>query len=93
LRWEADPQKVSRAYVGRFTYAACHSTKWLKSSWERLSEKSLRCPKRGPTRHPNRPIRPVLTPIHVPNTRPEHHPHPFSEGFKTAFSEVPEVRF
>jgi hypothetical protein len=35
-----DPQKVSKAFVGWLTYAACHTAKWLKSSQERLGERS-----------------------------------------------------
>src|SRR5918997_2809445 len=52
------------------------------------SEKSRRYPKRGPTRHLNRLVRPVLAPIDGPNTRPERHPHPFSDSFLTEFHEV-----
>src|SRR5215211_8749047 len=47
----------------------------------KLSEKSRRHPKRGHTRYPNRPLRPILAPIHWPNTRPERHPNPFSDSF------------
>src|SRR5215204_5787534 len=43
----------------------------------KLSEKSRRHPKRGPTKHPTRPVRPVLDPIEGPDTRPERHSHPF----------------
>jgi hypothetical protein len=49
----------------------------------KLSEKSRRHPKRGPTRHPNRPVRPVLDPIEGPDTRQERHSHPFSDSFST----------
>ena len=51
----------------------------------KLSEKSWRYPKRGPTRRPNHPIRPVLAPIHGPNIRLERHANPFSDSFLTEF--------
>src|SRR5918998_2656114 len=57
----------------------------------KLSEKFRRHPKRGPTWRPNRPFRPVMTPIHVPNTRPERHPNPFSDSFTADFSELREA--
>ena len=36
-----DPQKVSRGFYEGLTDAVCYTAKWLKSSLERLSEKSL----------------------------------------------------
>ena len=35
------PAKSLQGFVGWLTYAACHTGKWLKSSVERLSDKSL----------------------------------------------------
>jgi hypothetical protein len=57
----------------------------------KLSEKSRRYPKRGPTRHLNPPVRSVLAPIHGSNTHPERHSNPFSDSFITEFSEVHHV--
>jgi hypothetical protein len=63
--------------------AACRAAQWLKSSVERLSEKSRRHPKRGRHKAPNRPVWPVLTPIDGPYSRLERHSHPFSDSLST----------
>src|SRR5215212_5992968 len=53
----------------------------IRQSLQKLSEKSWRYPKRGPTRHPKRTERVYLAPIHGPNRRPERHSQPFSDSF------------
>ena len=50
-------------------------------------------PERGPTRRLKRLVRPVLAPIHEPNTRSERHSDPFSDSFLTEFSEVHQEDF
>ena len=80
---------VGRRRVGRDN-ATCwqaEGSDFPNFAWK-LSEKSRRHPKRGPTRHPNRPVRPVLTPIHAPNARPERHPNPFLDSFHAKFAEL-----
>src|SRR5215218_2781380 len=96
------PQLIEGGRAQTLNCSICSYPKWTSLcansgyAWERtsensvmkLSEKSRRYPKRGPTRRPNHPIRPVLAPIHGPNIRLERHANPFSDSFLTEFSEV-----
>jgi hypothetical protein len=64
---ESETQKVLRVLVEGLTDAVCYTANWLKSSPERLSEKSRMHPRRGPAGHRKGVFQPISSSAYWPN--------------------------